>query len=213
MRYWFDETKEQAFALDVEPPDGEGIYEIDEATYKEIVASQPAPAPVQPEPDPMREYVENDFKVMAEQASEIPRGAMVNMETLARVWRKMQDRRDNLKHEYEAQDKQIEAQQKQVGAALLDAMNKMGGTKLLTAAGQIEKKTVTHVNGKDWGAFYRFIKDNDAWPMLHKRITTAEVEKWAKSHDGALPPGVDVYTEFKVSVKKPGTRDVPASED
>ncbi len=39
MRYWFDEERCRAFALEVPPPDGKGIMEITEEDYREIVAS------------------------------------------------------------------------------------------------------------------------------------------------------------------------------
>ena len=192
-RYWFNETTNTAFALDVPPPDGNGVLEIEEADYKEIMAAQPAPEPMQPQ--------------------SVPPTTMVNMEKLASVWRKMQDSRDNLKRGYETQDKIIEDQQKQVSSALLDAMNKIGGTKLLTAAGQIEKKKKIHLKPQDWGAIYRFVKVNDAWEMLHKRLSNQFVERYSKEHKGALPPGIDVFSEFVVSVKKPGAKDTPSDEE
>ena len=36
---------------------------------------------------------------------------MVDMEKLARVWRKMQDKRDEMRHAWEPADEAIEAQQ------------------------------------------------------------------------------------------------------
>ena len=137
---------------------------------------------------------------------------MVDMEKLARVWRKMQDKRDELKHAYEGADESIEKQQKVIGTALLSAMNTLGGSKLTTEAGLIEKQKKVHVSGADWNAIYRFVETNDAWEMLHKRISSTFVEKWAKEHDETLPPGVNVFTEFVVTVKKPSAKSLPADE-
>ena len=146
---------------------------------------------------------------------------LVDMEKLARVWRKMQDKRDELKHAFETADKAIEDQQDVVGTALLSAMNGLKGDKLTTAAGVIEKKRDFKVSGADWQAIYRFVANNDAWELLHKRLSSTFVEKWAKDHttkddDGndvqSLPPGVNVFTSYKVTVKKPTVRAVPAED-
>ena len=134
---------------------------------------------------------------------------MVDMEKLARVWRKMQDKRDELRHAYEAADLAIEQQQDTVGVALLSAMNSLKGDKLTTAAGIVERKLDTKVSGADWSAIYRWIIEHDAFEMLHKRISSTFVEKWQKEHAGALPPGVNVYSQYVVAVKKPSARTLP----
>lgn len=137
---------------------------------------------------------------------------MVDMERLARVWRKMQDKRDEIRAAYEAADKSVEDQQKIVGTALLSAMTGMKGDKLTTAAGVIERQTKTQVSGADWNAIYRFVTDHDAWQMLHKRLSSTFVDAWAKDHDGELPPGVNVFRTLQVVVKKPGSRSLPHDE-
>ena len=137
---------------------------------------------------------------------------MVDMERLARVWRKMEDKRDELKHAWEAADKVIADQQATVGTALLSAMNGIKGDKLTTQAGVIEKQTKTQVSGADWNAIYRFVTEHDAWQMLHKRLSSTFVDAWAKDHDGELPPGVNVFRTFQVVVKKPGAKSLPRDE-
>jgi hypothetical protein len=135
------------------------------------------------------------------------------MEKLARVWRKMQDRREQLKHDYERADLQIAEQQKQVGAALSAAMDSMKATSIKTAAGVIERKQKLLASAADWDAIYRFIVENDAWELLHKRLGSKFVETWAAKHDGVPPPGVNVRSEFVVSVKKAGSKGPNESED
>lgn len=55
-------------------------------------------------------------------------------------------------------------------------------------------------NVEDWPQTYAFIKANDAWEMLHKRITvTAVKERWEA---GEEVPGVGRVTKYKLSVSK-----------
>jgi len=52
----------------------------------------------------------------------------------------------------------------------------------------------------DWPALYAYIKTNDAWEMLHKRITaTAVKEHWEQGED---IPGVGKSDVYKLSVSK-----------
>lgn len=52
----------------------------------------------------------------------------------------------------------------------------------------------------DWPALYAFIKANDAWELLHKRVTaTAIKERW---DDGEEIPGVGRADVYKLSVSK-----------
>jgi hypothetical protein len=136
---------------------------------------------------------------------------MVDMERLARVWRKMQDKRDTLRREYDEADQEVERQQAVVATALLSAMNGLKAEKLTTSSGVVERQKKVLASGADWPAIRRFVVENDAWEMLHKRISTTFIDKWMKEHDAA-PPGVNVFTEFKVVVKKPGGKALPADE-
>jgi chlorite dismutase len=50
----------------------------------------------------------------------------------------------------------------------------------------------------DWALFYEYVKQNDAWEMLHKRLTsTAIKEHWEV---GESIPGVGKTTVYKLSV-------------
>lgn len=145
----------------------------------------------------------------------------VDMERLAAVWRKMQDKREQLAHDYKLADLEIENQQDQISNVLLVAMTGMKADKLQTAAGTIERQMEYKPSGKDWAAFYRFIVEHNRFDMLHKRISSTAVKEYAEAHtvkdeDGndvpTLPPGISVYTGYKLTVKKPATKKLPTTE-
>jgi hypothetical protein len=53
---------------------------------------------------------------------------------------------------------------------------------------------------ENWEEIWAFIKANDAWELLHKRITiTAVKERW---NDGVAVPGVGKSTVYKLTVSK-----------
>ena len=180
-RYWFHSGREEAFALEVPPPDGTDVTEIDEATYKEIVAAQPAPPP--PPPKPTR-----------------------TVEDLERAWRKWDDDIAKLKE----QIAEIEAKQKKFGAVVQTQMTLLKVDRL----GNFERKQETHINAADWGAIWPWVFENAQQEMIQKRIKKADVLKWADAHGGQLPPGMDRYTEYKLSLKKPpGRKALPVDNE
>ena len=228
MRYWFNEGRNELFPMAIPPIDSADCIEVAEADYNEYVALAKAEAEEAKTivsystPDaftPVTEGTDYVWPQMQAAYVEAPptqpvlETASVDMEKLARVWRKMQDARDKLSHDFKLADLAIENQQDQIGAALLAAMNTMGGTKLTTAAGVIERKESVKVSVSDWGAYYRCIVEHDAWELLEKRPGRMAVQKWAKTHDGALPPGANAYIEFKVTVTKPGSKEPPKAEE
>ena len=186
MSYWFDENAGTAFAMEVPPPDGAGIIEISEEDFTEIVkaASQPGAniAVVEPPPTPT---------------------PTMDMERLARIWRKMEDRMDELKAACEAEIATIKTQQDQLSGVLLSVCNSMKADELRTPAGIIQRKEETHANAADWAAIHRFIAENNQFEMIQKRLTTTAVLAWARAHNNELPPGMNLFTKYKINVKKP----------
>jgi hypothetical protein len=200
MRYWFHSDSESVFALDVPPPDGQDMLEINEDTYKEIVAAQPSPEPLRLPPitEPLPP------------ASPKPPPTWAD---LARIWREMEDTMDNLKAECEAKVKEIKAKQDKYSEVMLGQMNLMKADKLETVAGEIIRREETHVNAADWSAIYRFVVENDKFEFIQKRLTSSEILKWSAGNGGELPPGMNQFTKYKLTVKKPGGRKALPKDD
>lgn len=83
---------------------------------------------------------------------------------------------------------------------LLDTLPK---TQLEGAAGKsgtIKIKRSVVPNVVDWDKVYAYIKKNDAWELLHRRISvTACKERWDNKKD---VPGVETFTKVGLSVTK-----------
>jgi len=66
--------------------------------------------------------------------------------------------------------------------------------------GTVKMKASNEPLVEDWPQVYAYIKENDAWEFLHKRITIAAVkERWEA---GEVVPGVTSRTEYTLSVSK-----------
>jgi hypothetical protein len=95
---------------------------------------------------------------------------------------------------------ELAAAEKELFNTVIAKMREQGLEKLGTSAGTV-KLGKTEEPVSDFGpAFYQYIKDHDAWELLHKRVTiTAVKERWEA---GEEIPGVTKVDKYKLSVSK-----------
>lgn len=110
----------------------------------------------------------------------------------------------------------IEAEAKDRVAALKDKMSKLeawikdqadaqGVTSFKSDYGTAFLTTTDYANVADWDAVLNFIRENEAYDMLEKRISKTAVRSYIESTK-AVPPGVNYGTKLEVNVRKPGAK-------
>lgn len=132
--------------------------------------------------------------------------ASVPMDKLARVYRKMQSRIQELTAAYETEVEQLKAQQDAVKGALKDQMLALGLTSVKTAEGTVILSTKTRYSTTDWDSFKQFMLENDALDLLEKRIAQTNMATFLKENPGLVPPGLNSNAEFSISVRKPSSK-------
>jgi hypothetical protein len=127
----------------------------------------------------------------------------VPMDKLAKVYRKMATRVQELTQAYEMEVEAIKAQQESVKVALKDQMLKLGVSSVRTDQGTVVLSTKTRYNTQDWDSFKDFIKEHDAIDLLEKRIAQTNMSSFLADNPGLVPPGLNSMTEYAISVRKP----------
>lgn len=127
----------------------------------------------------------------------------VPMDKLARVYRKMQTRIQELTATYETEVEALKAQQEEIKNALKDQMLALGVKSVNTDAGTVILSTKTRYNTQDWDAFKQFVIEHDAVDLLEKRIAQTNMATFLKENPSLMPPGLNSNTEFSISVRKP----------
>jgi hypothetical protein len=102
----------------------------------------------------------------AERRAEAEALAAVPMDRLAKVYRKMAAKIQELTTEYDAAVEEIKRQQDAVKTALKDQMLVMGVSSVRTENGTVVLSTKTRYNTQDWDSFKEFIKEHDAIDLL-----------------------------------------------
>lgn len=127
----------------------------------------------------------------------------VPMDKLARVYRKMQTRIQELTAAYETEVEALKAQQDTIKNALKDKMLTLGVMSVNTEEGTVILSTKTRYQTQDWDSFKQFIIEHDAVDLLEKRIAQTNMATFLKENPSLFPPGLNSNTEFSISVRKP----------
>jgi hypothetical protein len=98
--------------------------------------------------------------------------------------------------------KNVDAQLYENESTLLDALDSAGleHAKVDGVAVSISEQTMPNV--ENWDAFYAFIKENDAFYMLQRRVSTGPYREMLQMEQAV--PGVEPYTQRKVNMRSAG---------
>jgi hypothetical protein len=144
--------------------------------------------------------VDDEVEAPAQEAEE---PVLVPMDKLAKIYRKMQQRIQELTQAYENEVEQIKTQQEAVKIALKDQMLALGVSSVRTGQGTVVLSTKTRYNTQDWDSFKDFIKEHDALDLLEKRIAQTNMALFLEENPGLVPAGLNSMTEYAISVRKP----------
>lgn len=128
--------------------------------------------------------------------------AALDLSRIIKAHVNIRDARSNLKRDYEASDKDLKDAQAKLEAALLNHLNVHGMESVRTEFGTFYAQEEMTPSASDWNAVYQWIVDNDAWDLLEKRLKKTFIKEYAEAHGGGLPPGVSVFREKVVRVRR-----------
>jgi len=112
-----------------------------------------------------------------------------------------------------AQKQAIEARTKEQTSAIDANMDKLearlklkaeetGVTSFKTDHGTAFLTTVDFANVADWDAVLKFVRENDAWDMLEKRVNKNAVRQRIEATK-AVPNGVNWASRLDINVRRP----------
>jgi hypothetical protein len=120
-------------------------------------------------------------------------------EQLAKVYVKIRDRRRDL----EKQVAQLKEQEGTITSELLEICKQQGAQTIRTEFGTVSRRTTKNYWTSDWESFANFIKEHDAFSLLHQRINNANMAQFLEENPDLLPPGLNAdVTQTIVILKK-----------
>ena len=118
------------------------------------------------------------------------------------AFRNIRDARAAAKKAWEAEDAKLEANKKLLQAGMLKFLNATNQEASSTEFGTFYKEEKVTPSAMDWDKVYEFIVENNAWELLQKRFGINFVKDYMEAHDKEPPPGVKVFREWVVKVRK-----------
>ena len=109
------------------------------------------------------------------------------LDKLARVYRKMQSKIQELTATYESEVERIRTQQDAIKTAMKDQMLSLGVKTVRTDEGTVVLSTKTRYNTQDWDSFKQFVVQHEAVDLLERRIAQGNMaqfldEKIGRAH-------------------------------
>ncbi len=115
---------------------------------------------------------------------------------------KLRDARDEIKKRHSKELTPLSGKMKTMEAWLLNELNKAGLDSFnKNGVGTAFKSTRTSAKVADWEVSLDYIKENDLWHMLEKRISKMAVEEFIEAN-GEAPPGIAITREVTVNIRR-----------
>lgn len=126
----------------------------------------------------------------------------VSADKLAEVYIKIRDKRAELKERYESEDAELKEQLDLLADKMLDICDTQNADSIKTKTGTIIRKVDTRYWTNDWESFYEFVQENDAFPLLEKRIHQTNMKQFLEENPDALPMGLQSDSKYSIVVRR-----------
>jgi hypothetical protein len=135
---------------------------------------------------------------MQDQTTEV-----IPLDKLARVYRKIRDRIQDLTKEYESAVEELKIHQDEIKNAMKDQMLALGSSSIKTPEGTIILSQKNRYYTDDWDSFKQFVIEHDALDLFEKRIHQGNMAEFLEENPGLVPAGLNSMSQYDVSVRKP----------
>ena len=126
----------------------------------------------------------------------------VDLSAVIGVRQKIAAKRKELSDAFEVEDARLKEKQKELETFLLGYLTEHKIKSLATDAGTVYREKDVIPRAEDWDLVYNWIVETNAFDALERRIKKTFVSTYMEEHNGALPPGMSVFTQWKVGVRR-----------
>lgn len=128
-----------------------------------------------------------------------------NIGDVIRTYMKLRDQKAAIEAETKERVADLKAKMEKLEAYLKAQMDAQGLTSFKSDYGTAFLTTTDYANVADWDAVLDFIRENEAYDMLEKRVSKIAVRGYIEQSK-AVPPGINYGTKLEVNIRKPGAK-------
>ena len=129
-------------------------------------------------------------------------GQDVSAEKLAEIYVKIRDARSALKEKFESEDSTLKEQLDMLAEKMLELCQDIDADSIRTSAGTIIRKVDTRYWTTDWDSMYQFVEENNAFPLLEKRIHQTNMKQFLEENPDKLPVGLQADSKYTIVVRR-----------
>jgi hypothetical protein len=122
----------------------------------------------------------------------------MNAEKLAAVYVKIREARRKLAEE----DEKLKAQLNTIAEELLTICKDQGAMTIRTPHGTVSRRVDKHYWTSDWDSFFRFVKENEAFALVQRRINNSSMEQFLEENPNLHPPGLQADMKQTIVITK-----------
>lgn len=127
---------------------------------------------------------------------------MPDIEQMVRVYRRIRDKRSDLKDAFKQEDDVLKAKLEMIENALMAHFNATKTTTHKTDDGTAYISETTKASFSDWEAAIDWMKREDCFEYLTHSVAVKAVTDYIREH-GEPPPGIRTFKERNVRVRAP----------
>lgn len=131
--------------------------------------------------------------------------AVPNVGDVIRTYMKLRDQKAAVEARVKDEVSALKIKMEKLEAYLKTQMDVQGLTSFKSDYGTAFLTTTDYANVADWDAVLNFIRENEAYDMLEKRVSKIAVRGYIEQSK-AVPPGVNYGTKLEVNIRKPGAK-------
>lgn len=129
----------------------------------------------------------------------------VTVDAVIKKYMKLREEKTAVEAEIKERVDTIKANMAKLEAFLKAKMDADGLTSFKSEHGTAFLTTTDFANVEDWDAVLRFIREEEAYDMLEKRVSKTAVRGYIDANK-EVPPGIRYGTKLDVNIRKPTVR-------
>lgn len=126
----------------------------------------------------------------------------ITADKLIKAYIKMRDQRAALKAKYEEEDNAIKEQMDVIERHLLETCKTTGADSIKTQYGTAIRTMQTRYWTGDWEQMHKFVRDNNAFDLMERRISQANMKNFIRENPDKFPIGLNVDNRYTVTIRR-----------
>jgi translation elongation factor EF-Ts len=126
----------------------------------------------------------------------------ITVDDVIATYIKLRDKKQQIDNEAKERTRELTEKMLKLEAWLREQADTQGVTSFKTRHGTAFLTTVDYAHVAEWDSVIDFIKANNAFDMLEKRISKTAVRSYIEMHK-SVPAGINYGTKLEVNIRKP----------